>query len=138
MARLVLLLLHAPPEVPFVVSVIVEPAHTVAAPLIVPALPDAFTVTSLGALVDTLQPLILYVIFVVPDATPVTTPVLLFTVAAAGLLLFQVPPEVPLVVIVIVDPAHTDDAPLTVPAVAAAFTVISFGALVAKLQPFTL
>lgn len=58
-----------------------------------------------------------------PVATPVTTPVAEFTVAAAGLLLLQVPP-VPLVVNGVDKPAHTVDAPLTVPAFATALTVM--------------
>jgi hypothetical protein len=56
---------------------------------------------------------------VVPDAIPVTTPVVL-TVPAAGLLLTQVPP-VTLCVSVAVLPTHTDEGPDIV--VGAVFTV---------------
>ena len=58
-----------------------------------------------------------------PAATPVTVPVAEFTVAAAVLLLLQVPP-VPLVVNGVDKPAHTVAAPLTVPAFATALTVM--------------
>ena len=61
----------------------------------------------------------------VPSATPVTTPVVAFTVATAGLLLLQVPPPVPLLVNVVDRPVHTDAAPLTEPAFATALTVTS-------------
>ena len=59
-----------------------------------------------------------------PAATPVTRPVAAFTDAAAGLLLLQVPPPEPLLVNGVDKPAHTVEAPLTVPAFAIAFTVI--------------
>ena len=76
-------------------------------------------------------------IFVVPDATPVTTPVLLLTVAAAGLLLIHVPPEVPLLLIAIVDPIHTVDEPLNVPAFTVAAIEICCCELTGPLQPAT-
>ena len=62
---------------------------------------------------------------VLPVAIPVTTPVIAFTDAAAGLLLLQLPPLVPLLVNVAFKPVHADGAPLTVPAFATGFTVIS-------------
>ena len=59
-----------------------------------------------------------------PAATPVTTPVVAFTVAAAGLLLLQLPPGVPPMLVKLVDkPAHTDVAPLTVPPVGTGLAV---------------
>jgi len=64
-----------------------------------------------------------------PGATPVTMPVEEFTVAAAVLLLLQVPPPVPVMVNVVDKPEHIDDAPLTVPAFATAFTVTSWVAV---------
>ena len=54
----------------------------------------------------------------VPAATPPTTPVVLFTVAIAALLLLQVPPLTELVSAVL-EPIQTVDEPLIVPAVAA-------------------
>jgi hypothetical protein len=60
-----------------------------------------------------------------PAATPVTTPVEGFTVAAAVLLLLHVPPPVPFVLKVVDEPAHTDGALLIVPAFTTAFTVIN-------------
>ena len=59
-----------------------------------------------------------------PAATPVTIPVAEFTVAAAGLLLLQLPLAEPLLVNGVDKPAHTVDAPLTVPALAIALTVM--------------
>ena len=58
-----------------------------------------------------------------PAAMAVTTPVVELTVAAAGLLLLQVPPAAPVLVNVADRPAHTDDEPLTEPAFATALTV---------------
>jgi len=46
----VLLLFHAPPEAPFVLSAIVEPAHTADEPLITPAFAAAVTVMLFVAL----------------------------------------------------------------------------------------
>ena len=45
----------------------------------------------------------------VPAPTPVTAPVDELTVATKLLLLLQVPPPVPLVVSVVIEPAHTAD-----------------------------
>ena len=50
-----------------------------------------------------------------PADTPVTIPVTGSTVAAAVLLLLQLPPPVPLLVNIAVEPTHNADAPLTVP-----------------------
>ncbi len=58
----------------------------------------------------------------VPADTPVTTPEE-FTVATAVLLLDQVPPELPLVVKVVVPPAHIFCVPLKVPALGGVVTV---------------
>ena len=58
----------------------------------------------------------------VPAATPVTTPVLGFTVAMAGVLLLQVPPAA-VDVNVVLDPTQIACVPLRMPAVGAAVTV---------------
>ena len=58
-----------------------------------------------------------------PAAMAVTTPVVELTVAAAGLLLLQVPPLLPVLVNVVDRPAHTVAAPFTEPAFATALTV---------------
>lgn len=59
-----------------------------------------------------------------PAPTPVTTPVDELTLATKLLLLLQIPPPVPLVVSVVIDPAHTADEPLTKPAFGRALMVI--------------
>ena len=59
-----------------------------------------------------------YFIVALPAFTPVTRPELAFTVATDVLLLLHVPPEVPLLVNVVVEPLHTDVEPLIVPALA--------------------
>lgn len=59
-----------------------------------------------------------------PASTPVTTPVAEFTVATRLLLLLQLPPPVPLLVKVVIDPWHSVEEPLTEPALAAALMVI--------------
>jgi len=59
----------------------------------------------------------------VPAATPVITPVELFTVATAALLVDQAPPVLPLLVKVVVPATQTSCVPLRVPALGAAVTV---------------
>ena len=61
---------------------------------------------------------------VVPCATPVTTPVLEFTVATPGVLLLQVPPASPLAFKLMLALAHTEVKPLMVPALGSEFTKI--------------
>ena len=65
-------------------------------------------------------------IIVVPGLTPQTTPVEAFTVPTAVLLLLHVPvpPDAVVLLNVIQDPAHTDEAPFIVPAIGDTFTVI--------------
>ena len=68
-------------------------------PLTVPAETVGFTVSVLNELTEAGQPLLtVYVIFVVPALTVVTSPELELTVATAVLVLLQVPPVVPLLV----------------------------------------
>jgi hypothetical protein len=59
-----------------------------------------------------------------PAPTPVTTPVVEFTVATRLLLLLQLPPANPLLVNVVGEPAHIAGAPVTVPAFGRALMVI--------------
>ena len=54
-----------------------------------------------------------------PADTAVTTPVTGLTVAAAVLLLLQLPPPVPLLVNIAVEPSHNIEVPLTTPAAGA-------------------
>ena len=62
-----------------------------------------------------------------PAVTPVTSPVVAFTDATAGLLLLQLPvPVEPEIVNGVVKPAQTVDSPLMVPAFAVAFTVMLY------------
>jgi hypothetical protein len=68
------------------VSDVVIPAHTLAVPPIVAGL------ASTVAVFDVVHPPAAYVIDVVPAAMPVTTPVLLFIVPIAVLLLLHTPP----------------------------------------------
>ena len=59
----------------------------------------------------------------VPAATPVTTPVVLFTVATAALLVLQAPPVLPSEVNVVLPVPQMVCVPLNVPALGAAVTV---------------
>lgn len=69
------------------------------------------------------QPLFtVYVMSVVPADTAVTNPVAL-TVATVVFVLLHVPPALPVVVKLEVDPADRGDVPVTVPAFGLAFTV---------------
>jgi hypothetical protein len=95
--------------VPDPVKVVVEPTQTVRVPVIVGG---GLTVTVTFAI----QPLLfVYVITLVPVATPVTTPVLL-TVATAGVPETQgfVAAAVPEPVKVVVEPIHTVNVPVIV------------------------
>ena len=118
----VLLLLQVPPDVTSA-NVMVELTQTLDEPVIAATTGNAFTVIDFVALA---VPQLVTVYFMVADpaATPVTTPVPELTVATAVLLLLQVPPLLPLLVNVVVEPTQTVVAPLIVPAFAAAFTVI--------------
>ena len=69
-----------------------------------------------------------------PAATPVTTPVVLFTVATAALLVLHAPPPEPLLLKVVLPPTQMACVPLTVPALGAAVTV-TVRVAVALLQP---
>ena len=120
-----LLLVHEPTLLPFEVKLSVDPTHTDDPPLIVPAFRTGFTVMDADAVAVPQGVVTVYVMVALPAATPVTTPETALTVAVTVLLLLQVPPMLPLLINVVDKPAHTDEAPLTVPALASAFTVTS-------------
>jgi hypothetical protein len=86
-----LLLLHAPPDAACV-RVDVLPTHADAVPPIAAGV--ATTVTSVTLKQPDVE--IIYVIFVVPTDNALTTPVVVFTVPTAKLLLLHVPPLVAL------------------------------------------
>jgi hypothetical protein len=104
------------------VSDVVDPAHTVAVPVIVPAFGNGSTVTvAVAAAVP--QPLVtVYDIVVVPPERPLTTPNVL-TVPTAMFVELHTPPVIPSARPIVV-PAHTvPDAGVIIPAFAAALTV---------------
>jgi hypothetical protein len=105
-----------PPGV--LVSAVVEPTHTEAVPPIVvgPAL------TVITAVLKQLA-LIMNVIVVVPALTPVTTPVLISTVALAVLLLLHVP--LPELLSAVVAPTHTLVLPVIDPTVELTVTSVT-------------
>src|SRR4051812_38608543 len=86
-ATSVLLLVHTPPKT-VLVSVAVEPTHTVDGPPM--ALGDALTVTVLMA---AQEPPVENVIVAVPDDKPYTMPLVMPTDATEVLLLLHVPPD---------------------------------------------
>ena len=65
-----------------------------------------------------------YLIVEFPGATHVTTPVPGTIVATEGVPLLQVPPKSPLLLKLMVEPTHPYDAPVIVPEIGTAFTVI--------------
>lgn len=96
----VLLLLHTPPLV-LLLSVVAEPAHTDAVPVIDES---GLTVTTVVAI----QPApVVYVMIAVPELAPVTTPVVDPIAAIAPSLLLQVPPDVASL--------RVDDEPVQIP-----------------------
>ncbi len=117
--------LNAPPVSPFEENVVVPSEQIDWVPLSVPALGSVVTVTVLVA-DESLQPpvpVMVYVIVAVPDATAVTTPVELFTVATPASLLDHAPPEFPLELNVVVPFEQIACVPLSVPAFGAVVTV---------------
>ena len=96
------------PPIVVLVSVDVDPIQIPVVPEIAAA--GAFTVTTVVALVVPQAFATLYVMVAVPWAIPVTTPVVLPTVATDGVLLVHVPPIVVLVTVV-VEPIHIGATP---------------------------
>jgi hypothetical protein len=116
-AIVVLLLLHVPPALPVEVYVTTWPIVNGVGPLTVSALALGLTVSIWKEDVGLPQPVLtVYVILVVPALTPKATPVFEFTVATVEFELLQVPPEVPLLVKVVIVPIHIGEGPVTVPA----------------------
>ena len=103
-ATAALLVDHTPPANPLLKKVVVPLTQIVCVPPRVPALGGAVTVTErvAVALAQPPVPVMVYVMVAVPELTPVTTPVELFTVAIPGLLEVHAPPLLPLVVNVVV------------------------------------
>jgi hypothetical protein len=92
-----LLLDHAPPA-SALLNAVVLPIHTFNEPVI--AAGNEFTV-AIAVMIQLVGSL--YVIVVLPTATPVINPVLAFIVAVAGVLLLHVPPDVASVNTVVAD-----------------------------------
>jgi hypothetical protein len=89
------LLVQLPPAVALA-NIVVEPSHTAVPPVMFAG--SAFTIT---VAVD-IQPVpIAYVISVAPALTPLTSPVVLLTVATDVLLLSHTPPTVALLSVVV-------------------------------------
>jgi hypothetical protein len=113
----VLLLVQTPP--PSVLTrVVVSPTHAVVLPVMAATAP--FTVTSL---VVKQAGLVRSVILVVPALTPVATPVDQLIVALAVVLLAHVPPEVALVMAMVL-PTHTMSSPPMAGSAGATVTVV--------------
>ena len=116
---------HAPPEFPLVVKVVVPVLHIACVPLSVPAIGAAVTVTVLVAVTveQPPVPVIVYVIVPVPAPTPEITPVPEITVATVKFEEVHAPPEFPSEVKVVLPVLHIAWVPLSVPAFGAVVTV---------------
>ena len=101
---------QTPPAVALV-SAVVEPAHTSVVPLIAATTGIGLTVTVVVTDVEHQFVVTVYVIVVLPAATPVTTPVDALTVAVAVLDDVQTPPAVTSDKVV-VEPSHTEVVPV--------------------------
>ena len=103
----------------------VPPGHMVVPPVMLPAVKNAPTVTTLVVLAVPQLVVTVYFTVSVPGLIPVSNPVLLLIVACALVTLHT--PALLLVpsAMVVVVPEHTLDAPVIVPAVAVGFTVIT-------------
>ena len=113
----------------------VDPAHTVFAPLTVPAFGKITTLVLAEAVVVPQGVADVYVMVMLPGVRPVTTPVVGFTDAIKGSLLLHEPPLRPLLVNVAMEPIQTVAAPLTIPAFGRGSTEIILLALELP-QPF--
>jgi hypothetical protein len=124
-ATAALLVVQAPPALPFEVKVVLPVPQIVCVPLKVPALAAAVTVTErvAVALEQPPVPVTVYVMFAVPAPTPVITPVEAFTVAMPTASEVHVPPVFPFDVKVVVPLTQIACVPLSVPALGAAVTV---------------
>ena len=103
------LLIHMPPGVPLLVSIMLEPTHTVFGPEIVPGFGSAFIIN--GKLATEVPQVLVtvYEIVVAPAATAVTSPV--WSIVAAFMLLLDQMPLLPVVASCNVEPAQTDEEP---------------------------
>ena len=110
---------QTPPASPLVKKEVVPFPQIFCVPPRVPALGAVVTVTERVAVEAAHPPAaaIVYVMVAVPELTPVTTPVELFTVAIPGLLEVHAPPLLPSVVNVVVPAAQIACVPDNVPAV---------------------
>lgn len=117
----VLVLVHVPPPVLFV-SVVVDPAHTLAVPPI--AAGDEFTNTVRVSASEPHPFVTVYVIIDDPAPTPVTIPVPDPIVATDGEPLVHTPPVTELVSVVVC-PVQTNDAPAIVSTTGTGLTVIA-------------
>jgi len=124
-ATAALLVVQAPPALPFEVKVVLPVPQIVCVPLKVPAFGAAVTVTErvAVALEQPPVPVTVYVMFAVPALTPVITPVEALTVAMPAASVDQAPPALPLLENVVVPPTQMPCVPLTVPALGAVVTV---------------
>ena len=135
-ATAVLSELQEPPAVPLLVKVVVPPTQIAGVPANVPALGGAVTVTTNDAVAfeHPPEPTTVYVIVAVPAETPLTTPVVEFTVATPVLPELQVPP-VTVELKVVLPPTQIPWVPLNVPALGAAVTVTVRVAVTLEEQP---
>ena len=117
----VLLLLHVPPDT-LSDNMMDEPVHTLEGPVIVPGFDVVLTVMVIVAVAVPHVPVTTYIIISEPDVTPVTIPDAEPIVATAELLLLQMPPVIASDN-VIVEPTHTSERPVIVPAFVGVFTV---------------
>ena len=115
-AKFVLPLVHLPPVAPLLVKNVDVFAHIEGVPLTVPALAEALTVIVTLVLTDPQLLVTVYFIVGLPDAIPVTWPVLGSMIARLSLLLLHTPPAVPFELNVMFWPTHTDVGPEMVPA----------------------
>ncbi len=102
--------------------------QTVADPVIVPAFGSVITEIDADAVAvpQPLSEVAVYIMLTLPIASPETTPVDALTVAKAVLLLLQVPLISPVLENAVeVPPTHTVAGPLTIPALANGFTIIT-------------
>ena len=114
-----LLQVPVPPDAVVLLRVMHDPVQTDAAPVIVPAMGDTFTVIFVVVVAVPQKTLVsVKVIVVVPTAMPPTIPVADPIVPTPGLLLLQAPapPDAVRSFKVIVDPTHTALRPLIAPA----------------------
>ena len=114
---------QVPPEAPLDTRLTLDPAHTLSAPVTMPALGMAFTEMDTVVVLLPHRFVAVYVIKEVPAATVVTKPEAALTVATVGVVVLHTPVPVAVGLVSVTMPGHTEVGATIAPADAGPVTV---------------